>query len=75
MSISIQLSPEIEERLDYLVAQTGCSKKDFLRDIIERVIEDVEDCYLAHKSAERIRRGEGRVYSSAEIKAELGLDC
>ncbi len=74
MATIIQLSPESEERLDYLVAQAGCSKEDLLRDVIARVTEDIEDCYLAHKSAERIRNGEEQVYSSEEIKAELGLD-
>ncbi len=75
MSMSIELPPEIEERLDYLLAQAGCSKDDFLRDIVERVIQDIEDCYVAHTAVERIRRGEERVYSSEEIKAVLGLNC
>ncbi len=75
MTISIQLPPEIEERLDYLVAQAGGSKEDFLRDIVERVIEDIEDCYLAHTTVERIRLGEEKTYTSEEIEAELGLDC
>ena len=74
MSTTIELPPEIEDRLDYLVAQAGCSKENFLRDVIERVMEDIEDCYQAHKSTDRIRRGEEQVYSSEEIKADLGLD-
>ena len=75
MPVSIQLPPEIEERLDYLVKQSGWDKEELLRDIVKRVIEDIEDIYAAHTAVERIRQGEEQVYSSEEIKAELGLDC
>ena len=74
MTTTIELSPEIEQRLDSLVAQTGRSKDFYLCEIIERGMEDVEDYYLAHEALERLRRGEGRVYSSSEIRADLGLD-
>jgi RHH-type rel operon transcriptional repressor/antitoxin RelB len=40
----------------------------------ERYLEDMEDYYAAVEISERIRRGEEKVYSSAEIRRELGLD-
>ena len=36
---------------------------------------DLEDARLIEEDLERIRSGEERVYSSAEVRAYLGLDC
>jgi len=49
MSISIQLNSETEQRLDFLVAQTGRSKADYLQEIIENGIENLEVYYLAEE--------------------------
>ncbi len=74
MATSIRLSPEIEKRLALLASQTGRTKAFYVREIIERGIEDAEDYYLAADVLERVRRGEEPVYSSDEVRAELGLE-
>ena len=74
MATSIRLSPETEQRLDYLASQTGRTKAFYLREMIERGIEDMEDYYLAADVLERVRKGEEPVYSSKEVWTELGLD-
>ena len=74
MATSIRLSPETEQRLDYLALQTGRTKAFYLREMIERGLEDMEDYYLAADVLERVRKGEEPVYSSKEVRAELGLD-
>ena len=74
MTTTIVLSPEAEERLNFLACETGRSKDSFLQELVERVMEDIEDCYLSIEVLERIRSGEERVYSSAEVRRELGLD-
>lgn len=74
MSTSIRLEPELERRLDALAQQTGRTKSFYLREMIARSIEDVEDFYLADAAMERIRKGEERTYTSAEVRKELGLD-
>ncbi len=74
MATSIRLSPEIEQRLDYLASKTGRTKAFYLREMIERGLEDMEDYYLAADVLERVRKGEEPVYSSEEVRAELGLD-
>lgn len=58
MPTSIRLAPEIEERLDFLATKTGRSKAYYLRELIERGLEDIEDYYLAAEVLERIRRGD-----------------
>lgn len=74
MATSIRLSPETEQRLDALASQTGRSKAFYLREMIERSLEDVEDYYLAVNVLERIRKGTEKVYSDAEMRISLGLD-
>jgi RHH-type transcriptional regulator, rel operon repressor / antitoxin RelB len=74
MATSIRLSPETEQRLDLLASQTGRTKAFYLRQIIEKGLEDLEDYYLAADVLERVRRGEEKVQSSAEVRNELGLD-
>ena len=74
MATTITLSPETEEKLDFLVSETGRSKEFFLHEMIERGMEDIEDYYLSIEVLERIRSGQERVYSSAEVRRDLGLD-
>lgn len=47
MTTSVQLSAETEERLEFLVSETGLTKSSILQEIIERGLDDVEDYYLA----------------------------
>lgn len=74
MATSIRLNPEIERRLDFLATQTGRTKAFYLREIIERGLEDMEDYYLAAGVVERLRQGDERVHSAAEVRKELGLE-
>ena len=74
MATSIRLAPEIEQKLDYLAAQTGRTKAYYLREIIERGIEEMEDYYLAADVLERVRKGREQVHSAASVRKELGLD-
>ena len=57
MPTSIRLTPEIEERLNFLAAQTGRSKAFYLREIIKRGLDDMEDYFLAADVLERVRKG------------------
>jgi len=73
MATSIRLSPEVEKRLEYLAVQTGRTKAFYLREIIEKGLDDMEDYYLATDVLERVRKGEERVYSLDEVENTLGL--
>lgn len=74
MATSIRLEPAIEQRLDYLATQTGRTKAYYLRELIVNGLDDLEDYYLAASATERIRKGEEKVYSSAQVRKDLGLD-
>lgn len=74
MATSIRLSPETEQRLDYLASDTGRTKAYYLREIIEQGIEAREDYYLAADVLERVRKGQDQVHSAADVSRDLGLD-
>ena len=74
MTISIRLDAETEKRITYLAEKTGRTKTYYLRELIARGLDDLEDYYLAMDVLERIRKGEEPVYSLEEVKSHLGLD-
>ncbi|APG25691.1 type II toxin-antitoxin system RelB family antitoxin [Syntrophotalea acetylenica] len=74
MATSIRLDPEVEERLNFLATQTGRTKAFYLRELITRGMEDLEDYYLAADVLERVRKGEEEVLSSSDVRRSLELD-
>lgn len=74
MATSIRLDPATEKRLDHLVVQTGRSKAYYLRELVMNGLDDLEDYYLADATMERIRKGEEKVYSAAQVRKDLALD-
>ncbi|MGS0740649.1 type II toxin-antitoxin system RelB family antitoxin [Glaciimonas sp. GG7] len=74
MATSIRLAPETEQRLDFLASHTGRTKAYYLRQIIEKGIEDMEDYYFAADVLERVRKGQEQVHSASDIRSDLGLD-
>ena len=74
MSTTIRLSQEAESRLNFLAASTGRTKTYYLREIIEKGLEDMEDYYLAANVLEKVRKGEESVHTSQEVRKELDLD-
>jgi RHH-type rel operon transcriptional repressor/antitoxin RelB len=74
MVISVELDRDTDERLAHLAARTGKSKAEHAAEILKYGIEDVEDYYKAVEVSQRIERGEERVYTSEELRRELGLE-
>lgn len=74
MATSIRLDPEVEERLNFLATQTGRTKAFYIRELITRGMEDLEDYYLAADVLERVRKGEEEVLSSSDVRRSLELD-
>ena len=74
MPTSIRLDAGLEQRLGQLAAQTGRPKAYYLRELVERGLEDLEDYYLASATLERVRKGEEKLVPGGEVRRELGLD-
>ena len=73
MPTSVRLSPESEQRLNFLASQTGRSKAFYLRQLIESGLDELEDYYLAADVLERVRRGRERLHSADDVRADPGL--
>ena len=74
MAVSIRLAPNIEQRLNQLVAQTGRAKSYYLRELIEGGMDDLEDFYWADATMERVRKGQETLLDAAQVRKELDLD-
>ena len=74
MATSVRLEPAMELRLNRLAERTGRTKAYYLRELIEKGLDDLEDCYLADTVMERVRKGEEKIYSAKEVRKDLGLD-
>ncbi|HEY0281211.1 MAG TPA: ribbon-helix-helix protein, CopG family [Rhizomicrobium sp.] len=74
MVTSIRLEAPLEKRLDELARRTGRTKAYYLRELVQRGLDDLEDYYLAAETVERIRKGEEQTYSAADVRSDLGLD-
>jgi RHH-type rel operon transcriptional repressor/antitoxin RelB len=72
--LAVRLPEEIEFRLNRLANVTGRTKTYYVREAIINQLEDMEDYYLGMETLERIRKGEERIYSSKEVRRELGLE-
>jgi len=73
MATSIRLDPTTEQRLDRLAAQTGRTKAYYLRELVAKGLDELEDYCLAAATMERVRKGDERVYTLDEVERDLGL--
>ena len=69
--LTVRLPEEIEARLQALAQATGRSKSYYARQAIVEKLEDMEDAYLGAAVLERIRTGQERVLSSADLWHDL----
>ena len=74
MTVTIELTPELEARIDALATKWGREKSALLQDIIANGLSDTEVYYEAADIRDRIERGEEVTVTDAELRAELGLD-
>lgn len=64
----------IYKRLDSLAKETGRTKSFYVNQAVKKYLEELEDIYLADRVIEQLRVGKEKIYSSAEIRKDLGLD-
>ena len=71
--LTIRLSEEMETRLNVLAHATNRPKSFYVREALERSLEDIEDVYLAEAALERFRASGGRAIPLEEVERRLGL--
>ena len=72
--IAVRVSDEISTRLDRLAKLTGRTKTYYVREAIEKHLDNLEDAYLAEQVLENIRSGLEKVVSLDEVIKQYGLE-
>jgi RHH-type rel operon transcriptional repressor/antitoxin RelB len=68
---AIRLPDDTYKRLKALSERTGRTSAFYIREAIEKHIEDMEDLYLAEEATRQIQRGEAKVISAEEFWRDL----
>lgn len=72
--ITIRLSEEMEARLSLLASATKRSKSFYVREALDRTIEDIEDAYLAEAAYERFLASGEKAIPLEEVAKAYGLE-
>lgn len=72
--LSIRLPDEMEQRLTILANATQRPKSFYVREALERSLEDIEDAYLAEAAYERFKASGAKTISLEEVMNEHGLE-
>ncbi|MDQ7031550.1 MAG: DUF6290 family protein [Desulfonauticus sp.] len=70
---TVTLSKPLDVRLSRLAQATKKSKSYFIQEALERVIEDLEDAYLAEKEYEEFLKSGEEAIPIEEMEKKLGL--
>ncbi|MCX5875378.1 MAG: DUF6290 family protein [Deltaproteobacteria bacterium] len=71
--LTVRLPDDIEARLNTLAKTTNRPKSFYVREALDRSLEDIEDIYLAEKRLEDLKAGKSRTYTLDEVERELDL--
>lgn len=72
--LTVRLPDDIENRLNALSKTTNRPKSFYVREALERSIEDIEDIYLAEKRLEDIRAGKSKTVPLEEVLKRYGME-
>lgn len=70
---SVQLSDELSARLAALAQATKRTKSFFIREALERALEDLEDAYLAESAHETFLKSGEQSAPLEDVERRLGL--
>jgi len=72
--LTIRLSESTKQRLNKLAKETHRPKSFYVREAIERSLNEIEDIYLAQIRLESLRAGQSKTYTLEEVEQELDLE-
>lgn len=72
--LTIRLPIELEARLNILADTTKRPKSFYVREALERSLEDIEDVYLAEAALERFRASGEKAIPLEELERRLELE-
>ena len=71
---NIAIDPDVDLKIDELARLSKTPKREVIRGMLERGIEDFEDLIEAHKISQNIKNGQEEVFSTAQVRKALGLE-
>ena len=74
MATTVRLTPDMDSRLNKLAKATGRSKTFYLKEIVHRSLDDIEDYYLAVHAQANILCEAEPMFDLDKVRTELGLD-
>ncbi|MFW5836942.1 MAG: DUF6290 family protein [Desulfovibrionaceae bacterium] len=72
-SHTVRLPDDIANRLEVLAKATKRTKSHFIREALERSLEDLEDAYLAETAYEEFLKSGEKAIPLEEVERKLGL--
>jgi RHH-type rel operon transcriptional repressor/antitoxin RelB len=72
--LTIRLSADMEQRLNMLANATQRPKSFYVREALERSLEDIEDVYLTEAAYERFKASGEKAIPLEEVMREHGLE-
>ena len=72
--LTVRLPAELEQRLTFLATTTNRPKSFYVREALERSLEDIEDIYLADSAFERFKASGENTISLDEAMREHELE-
>ena len=70
---TMRLSDDMEQRLNFLSKETKRPKSFYVREALERSLEDIEDIYLAEKRLEDIRAGKSKTIPLEKVMKRYNM--
>ena len=71
--LTVRLPDNLEKRLNALASATKRPKSYYVREALERVMEDMEDAYLAEAADENFLKSGKQSKPIDQIERDLGL--
>lgn len=71
--LTVRLPEDLARRLEVLAKATKRPKSYFVREALERTLEDLEDAYLAETAYEEFLKSGEPAVSLDEVERRLGL--
>jgi len=71
--LTVRLPENLEQRLNHLSLATKRPKSFYVREALERVLEDLEDAYLAEAGYEAFINSGRPAKSIDQVERDLGL--
>ena len=72
--LSVRLPKNLENRLGNLAKATKRPKSFYIREALERYMEDIEDAYLAESAYESFLKSGEKAIPIEEVERSLGLE-